>query len=50
MSMLLSGVVGASLLAVGSNLIIPIGVEIGSLMDLAGVASIMLFLGLADGK
>jgi hypothetical protein len=50
MAMFISGILGASMLAIGSNLVIPVGVEIGSLVDLAGVASMMVFLGLADGK
>jgi hypothetical protein len=49
-AMLASGIMGAALLVVGSNLIIPVGVEIGSLFDLAGIASIMMFLGLAEGE
>jgi hypothetical protein len=45
-----SGTLGAGLLAVGSHLIIPIGVEVGSLLSLLGIGSMMLSFGLADGE
>jgi hypothetical protein len=45
----LSGVLGVALLAVGSNSVIPIGVGIGSVVSLLGVASMILAFGLADG-
>jgi hypothetical protein len=45
-----SGIAGAALLAVGSNFIIPIGAQLGGVLDLAGIASMMMFFGLADGE
>jgi hypothetical protein len=47
---MISGTVGAALLAVGSHLIIPIGVEIGSIFSLLGIVSMMLSFGWADGE
>ena len=44
-----TGLGGAALLAMGSDLIIPVGYGIGSLLDLAGVASMMVSFSLADG-
>jgi hypothetical protein len=48
--MLLSAIGGAALIALGSNFIVPIGSGIGGLCDLAGIASLMVFLGLLDGE
>jgi hypothetical protein len=45
-----SGTVGAALLAIRSHLVIPIGVEIGSILSLLGIASMMLSFGLTDGE
>jgi hypothetical protein len=50
MGMVISGAAGAALLIVGSNLVFPIGIEIGSFMALLGVGSMMVFFGLADGE
>jgi hypothetical protein len=50
MGMVISGAAGAALLVVGSNLVFPIGIEIGSFMALLGVGSMMVFFGLADGE
>jgi hypothetical protein len=47
---MLTGIGGAALLAVGCNMIVPIGSEVGGAFDLAGVASVMVFLGLMDGE
>jgi hypothetical protein len=47
---IISGLAGAAMLAFGSNMVIPIGSGIGSVFDLAGVASVMVFLGLMDGE
>jgi hypothetical protein len=46
----LSAVGGAFLLAIGSNFIVPIGSVVGGVCDLAGIASLMVFLGLLDGE
>lgn len=46
---LAAGVAGATMIAVGSDLIVPIGAQIGGLLDISGIASLMLFLGLTDG-
>jgi hypothetical protein len=46
----LSAVGGAILLAFGSNFIVPIGSAVGGICDLAGIASLMVFLGLLDGE
>jgi hypothetical protein len=47
---LLSGIGGAILIAIGSNFVVPIGTAAGGLLDLAGVASVMMCLGLIDGE
>jgi hypothetical protein len=44
-----TGLGGAALLAMGSDMIIPIGYSVGGLLDLAGVASMMVSFSLADG-
>jgi hypothetical protein len=49
MAIFISGVVGAALLFVGSNLVVPVGIEVGSFIELAGVGSMMVCFGLADG-
>jgi len=46
---IVSGVLAAALLALGFNVITPLGGGLDTLFDLAGVASGMLFIGLADG-
>jgi hypothetical protein len=43
-----SGTTGTPLLAVGSNIVIPIGAQLGGLLNLAGVLSMILFFGLAN--
>jgi hypothetical protein len=47
---MISGIGGAAMLALGCNLVVPIGSGIGGICDLAGVASVMVFLGLLDGE
>jgi hypothetical protein len=47
---IVSGVGGAAMLAFGSNMIIPVGTGIGGVLDLAAIASMMVFLGLMDGE
>jgi hypothetical protein len=44
-----SGLGGATMLALGSDMVIPLGSMIGSLCDLAGIASVMVCFGLMDG-
>ena len=47
---ILSAIGGAALLAIGSNFIVPIGSAVGGVCDLAGIVSLMVFLGLLDGE
>jgi hypothetical protein len=47
--LILSGVSAAVLFALGFDVIAPLGGRLDTLCDLAGVASGMLFIGLADG-
>ena len=47
--LILSGALAAGLLALGLDVITPLGGGLDTLCDLAGVASGMLFIGLADG-
>jgi hypothetical protein len=47
---MISGIGGAAMLALGCNMVVPIGSGIGGICDLAGVASVMVFLGLLDGE
>jgi len=49
-SVILSGLGGAAMLALGSNLILPVGSAIGGVCDLAGIASAVVFFGLMDGE
>jgi hypothetical protein len=49
LSMIVSGALSAALLALGFNLVAPLGGGLDTVCDLAGVASGMLFIGLADG-
>ena len=44
-----SGFGGAAMLAFGSIMIVPLGSVVGSLCDLAGIASLMVCFGLMDG-
>ena len=45
----LSAGAGAAMRAIGSNLVLPMGPQIGSVIDLVGVATIIVSVGLADG-
>lgn len=45
----ITGLVGALMLAVGSNVILPVSAMTGGVCDLVGLASSMVFLGLLDG-
>jgi hypothetical protein len=45
-----SGFAGAFLLALGSDMILPVNGALGGLCDLGGVASTVVFFGLVDGK
>ncbi len=47
--LVVSGVLAALLLALGSNMVAPLGPGLDAVCDLAGIASGMLFIGLADG-
>jgi len=47
--MIASGALAAALLALGFDTITPLGGGLDTLCDLAGVASGMLFIALADG-
>jgi hypothetical protein len=47
---IVTGISGAAMLAFGCNMVIPIGTGLGGVCDLAGVASVMVFLGLMDGE
>jgi hypothetical protein len=47
---MLTGIGGAALLAVGCDMVVPIGSGVGGVFDLEGVASVMVFLGLMDGE
>jgi hypothetical protein len=50
MGIIASGISGAALLAIGSNMVVPIGVQTGGLVDLLGIAAMMLCFCLADGR
>jgi hypothetical protein len=50
MGVIASGVSGIGLLAIGSNMVVPIGVQMGGLIDLLGIAAMMLCFCLADGS
>jgi hypothetical protein len=47
---MVSGLVGAAMLVVGSNMFVPVGAGVGGVFALAGVASVMVCLGLVDGE
>ena len=47
--MILSGIGAGVMLALGFNMILPLGAVADTLCDLAGVASAIVFLGLAEG-
>lgn len=49
-SLVATGLIGAAMLALGSDLILPVSALVGGLCDLVGVASAMVCFGLADGE
>lgn len=49
-AMILSGLGGAALIALGSDMVFPLGSAVGGVCELAGIASAMVFFGLMDGK
>jgi hypothetical protein len=49
-SLIVSGLGWAAMLALGSDLVLPLGSFVGGLRDLVGVASGMICFGLADGE
>jgi len=48
-AVILSGIGAAAMLALGFNIILPLDRVADTLCDLAGVASAIVFLGLAEG-
>ncbi len=48
-ALILTGIGAATMLALGSNMILPLGRVADTFCDLAGVASAIVFLGLAEG-
>ncbi len=50
LSSVASGLFGVAMLALGSDLILPVSALVGGLCDLVGVASTMVCFGLADGQ
>jgi hypothetical protein len=48
-AVILSGIGAAAMLALGFNMILPLGGAADTLCDLADVASAIVFLGLAEG-
>ena len=48
-AVILSGIVAAGMLALGFNVILPLGGGADTLCDLVGVASAIVSLGLAEG-
>jgi hypothetical protein len=50
LALIVSGLGCAAMLALGSGLVLPLGTVAGGLCDLIGVASGMVFMGLADGE
>jgi hypothetical protein len=49
-SLIVTGLGCAAMLALGSNLVLPLGSFVGGLCDLIGIASGMICFGLADGE
>ena len=47
--MVVTGLGGPGMLAIGSGLIWPMTAALGGVCDLIGIASIVVFLGLAEG-
>jgi len=48
--LIVSGLVGAAMLALGCGFIVPLSNVMGGLCDLAAIASGMFFFGLLDGE
>jgi hypothetical protein len=46
---ILSGVCGAAMLALGLDILFPLGAAVSAVCDLTGVALVVLFVGLTDG-
>jgi hypothetical protein len=49
-SLMISGLAAAAMLALGSGFIWPMGASFGDICDLVGVASTVVFLGLAESE
>jgi hypothetical protein len=49
-SLVISGLAGAAMLALGSGLFLPLGSVFGGICDLMGVASTVIFFGLAESE
>jgi len=50
MVLIVSGLGGAVMLALGCNVIVPLGSEIAGFCDLMAVTSMVAFCGLMDGR
>jgi hypothetical protein len=48
--LIVSGLVGAALLAIGSGFVLPLNSLVGGACDLAGIASTLVFFGLAESE
>ncbi len=48
-STILSGVCGAAMLALGVDIVLPLGVAASAVCDATGVALVVLFVGMTDG-
>ena len=48
--MIVSGLLGAVMLALGCGIIVPFGSVVGGLFDLGAIASAMFFVGMMDGQ
>jgi len=49
-SLVISGLAGAAMLALGSGFVLPMGTAFGGICDLVGVASTVVFFGLAESE
>jgi hypothetical protein len=49
-SLMISGLGGAAMLALGSGFVWPMGTAVGGICDLVGVASAVVFFGLAESE
>ena len=50
LSLIVSGLCCAAMLALGFGLVLPVGTLVGGLCDMLGVASGIVFLGLAESE